>query len=172
VEHSKPRPNTRNQSITAYLGLGSNLGDRAANLWEATRRLGELRRCTVERVSRLYETAPVGPQDQPWFLNAALRVETAFAPHDLLHAAQQIEQAMGRTLGERWGPRIIDLDVLLFGEKRIASAELTIPHPELWKRRFVLVPLMDVVPSGPLAEEVRRRLEELGEEQELRPWPA
>jgi 2-amino-4-hydroxy-6-hydroxymethyldihydropteridine diphosphokinase len=156
----------------AYLGLGSNLEDRAANLWEAMRRLGELRRCTVQRISRLYETAPVGPPDQPWFLNAALRIETTLSPHDLLRSGQQIEREMGRAAGERWGPRVIDLDILLFGEKRIASSELIVPHPELWRRRFVLVPLADVVPPGPLADEVTRRLEELGEEQELRPWPA
>lgn len=171
MEHSRPRSRERTERVTAYLGLGSNLGDRAANLWEATRRLGELRGCTVERCSRLYETAPVGPQEQPWFLNAVLRVQTSLSPHDLLRAAKQIEREIGRVPGERWGPRLIDIDVLLFGEKRIASAELTVPHPELWRRRFVLVPLADVVPSGPLADEVRRRLEELGEQQELRPWP-
>jgi 2-amino-4-hydroxy-6-hydroxymethyldihydropteridine diphosphokinase len=155
----------------AYLGLGSNQGDRAANLWEATRQLGELHSCAIEQVSRLYETAPVGPQDQPWYLNAALRIETGLSPHELLQAAQGIERSMGRIHGERWGPRIIDIDVLLFGEMRIASAELTIPHPELWKRRFALVPLADVATSGPLADDIRRRLEELGGEQELRPWP-
>ena len=88
-----------------YLGLGSNLGDRAANLWEASRLLSLLPGCRVERISRLYETAPVGPRDQPWFLNAVVTAITQTPPLGLLAACQQIERQMGRVPSERWGPR-------------------------------------------------------------------
>jgi 2-amino-4-hydroxy-6-hydroxymethyldihydropteridine diphosphokinase len=159
-------------NTTAYLGLGSNLGDRAANLWEATRCLGDLPSCTVNRVSRLYETAPVGPQDQNWFLNAVLSIQTSVPPQDLLLAAKQIERDMGRVPAARWGPRLIDVDILLYGDEHLTSDDLTLPHPELWNRRFVLVPLGEVLPTGPLADRVKARLAELGEEQELHPWPA
>jgi len=154
-----------------YLGLGSNLGDRAANLWEASRLLSLLPGCRVERISRLYETAPVGPRDQPWFLNAVLRAESGLSAHDLLAAAKRIEQDLGRTPSERWGPRVVDIDLLLYGDAVIATHDLVVPHPELWNRRFVLVPLLDVLPAGPLADRVRKRLDALGADQELRIWP-
>ena len=154
-----------------YLGLGSNLGDRAAHLWEAVRRLAALDGCRIDRVSRLFETAPVGPTAQPRYLNAAVAAEATIGPHDVLRAAKSIEGAMGRVPSERWGPRIIDIDLLLFGEETIADAELIVPHPELWNRRFVLDPLADVVAPGPLANRVRGRLAELGNTQEARPYP-
>lgn len=154
----------------AYLGLGSNLGDRAANLWEAMRQLGDVPGCSVRAVSRLYDSAPVGPQNQGRFLNAVGRVETTLSPHELLAAAKQIEQQMGRVPAGRWGPRIIDIDLLLYGEERVSSGDLTVPHPELWNRRFVLAPLAELLPAGELLDDVRRRLSELGEEQELALW--
>jgi 2-amino-4-hydroxy-6-hydroxymethyldihydropteridine diphosphokinase len=154
-----------------YLGLGSNLGDRAANLWEAARRLSELPGCRLDRTSRLYETAPVGPGDQPWFLNAVLRAAIEMSAHDLLTAAKQIEQDVGRTPSKRWGPRVIDIDLLLYGDSVIATDDLLVPHPELWNRRFVLVPLLDVLAAGALADRVRERLDTLGTDQDLRAWP-
>ena len=154
-----------------YLGLGSNLGDRAAHLWEAVRRLADLDGCRVDRVSRLFETAPVGPTAQSWYVNAVVAAAATIGPHDLLRAAKSIEGAMGRVPSERWGPRIIDIDLLLFGEETIADDELIVPHPELWNRRFVLDPLADVVAPGPLADRVRGRLAKLGDAQEARLYP-
>ncbi len=153
----------------AYLGLGSNLGDRAANLWEAVRRLNDLPGCAVDALSRLYETAPVGPEDQGWFVNAVVRLHVTLSPHELLAAVKQIEEVMGRAPNRRWGPRLIDIDVLLYGAEQLSSEDLTVPHPELWNRRFALVPLAELLPVGSLADRVRQRLEELGAEQRLRP---
>ena len=154
-----------------YLGLGSNLGDRAANLWEAVRRLARTDGLTVGKLSRLYETAPVGPQDQSWFLNAVVRGETQLSPHALLQAAKHIEKDMGRKPDRQWGPRLIDIDLLLFGGETVTSDELVVPHPQLWNRRFVLIPLVELLATGPLADRARLRLDELGEEQEVRNWP-
>jgi 2-amino-4-hydroxy-6-hydroxymethyldihydropteridine diphosphokinase len=169
---SRERSGPGEQVMTeTYLGLGSNLGDRAANLWEAARRLCEVPGCTVERLSLLYETAPVGPQNQGWFLNAVVRADVSLSPRELLAAAKRIELEMGRQPSERWGPRLIDIDLLLFSDESIQSDDLIVPHPELWNRRFVLVPLADVLPIGPTADRVRTRLVELGDEQELRSWP-
>ena len=125
----------------------------------------------MERISRLYETAPIGPRDQPWFLNAVLRAESGLSAHDLLAAAKRIEQDLGRTPSERWGPRVIDIDLLLYGDAVIATHDLVVPHPELWNRRFVLVPLLDVLLAGSLADRVRKRLDILGADQDLRTWP-
>jgi 2-amino-4-hydroxy-6-hydroxymethyldihydropteridine diphosphokinase len=131
-----------------YLGLGSNLGDRAANLRAALARLGEAG-VALRRLSPLYETEPVGVRDQPWFLNAVAEAETALEPQALLAAAKAVERAVGRTPGPRWGPRAVDVDLLLYGDRQVADAEpwLVIPHPELWRRRFVLVPLADLRPD-------------------------
>jgi len=143
-----------------YLGLGSNLGDRAGNLWDASRRVHELARTRIARLSPLYETEPIGPA-QNWFLNAVVELETSLPALDLLTELKRIENAMGRVPAERWGPRVIDLDILLYGDEHIATSELTVPHSELWNRRFVLIPLLDLLPSGILAEQARRRLEAL-----------
>ena len=107
----------------------------------------------------------MGPQDQPWFLNAVVRTEVSIPAPDLLVAAKRIEGDMGREPTERWGPRIIDIDLLLYADETIHSIGLVVPHPELWNRRFVLLPLADLITTGPLADMVGRRLDELGEEQ-------
>lgn len=159
-------------AVDAYLGLGSNVGDRAANLWEATRRLGALPSCEVVRWSPLYETEPVGLADQPWFVNAAVAIKTGLGPLELLHAVKELERAMGRTAGVRWGPRLIDIDVLLYGEITMASEELTIPHPELWNRRFALVPLAAILEPGQLANRVAERLQATGPSPVVRPYRA
>jgi 2-amino-4-hydroxy-6-hydroxymethyldihydropteridine diphosphokinase len=156
--------------VRAYLGLGSNLGDRAANLWEAVRRLAAVSECQVVRCSPLYETEPVGLTGQPWFLNSALAVETGLEPMELLRALKEIERAMGRVTTVRWGPRLIDLDILLYGDVDLDSDELTVPHRELWNRRFVLIPLSTILQPGPLAERVAQRLKTLGSTPDVRSY--
>ena len=125
-----------------YLGLGSNLGDRERNLSAALRRLEPLVR--VEAVSSLYETDPVGPEDQPAYLNAACRVVTGLSPRALLRHAQEVEHEIGRRDHTRWGARPIDIDLLLYGDTVMDEDGLRIPHPELAKRAFVLVPLAEI----------------------------
>ena len=129
---------------TAYLGLGSNLGDREALLARALERLTSPPGVWITALSSLYATAPVGPQDQPEFLNLAVEVTTSLAPQDLLAACQAIETALGRVRAERWGPRTIDLDLLLYGELRLAEPGLELPHPRMLERPFVLQPLAEI----------------------------
>src|SRR3990172_10871795 len=125
-----------------YLGLGSNLGDRGRNLAVALRRLAPLVR--VEAVSSLYETDPVGPQDQPPYLNAVCRGVTGLPPRGLLRHLQEVERDLGRRLGPRWGPRPVDIDLLLYGDAVVDEPGLRVPHPELPPRAFVLVPLAEL----------------------------
>ena len=132
----------------AILALGSNLGDRAANLQASLDLLAE-RGAPAVRVSSVWETPPV-PPDQPRYLNAAAAVETALAPEDLLAAAKTVEYLLGRRpVGGRWRPRPIDVDLLFCGEREVASEALTLPHPRLAERAFVLLPLVEVL-GGPL----------------------
>jgi 2-amino-4-hydroxy-6-hydroxymethyldihydropteridine diphosphokinase len=128
-----------------YLGLGSNLGNRAANLRMALRYLPPLAR--IEEVSSLYETAPLGGEEQPPFYNAVCRISTGLGPEALLRHLKQIEFAIGRRPGPRWGPRPIDLDILLCGDQVLAREGLVIPHPLLAERAFVLVPLAELSPQ-------------------------
>jgi 2-amino-4-hydroxy-6-hydroxymethyldihydropteridine diphosphokinase len=130
----------------AYIALGSNLGDREAILAAATDRLNCLGR--VVALSSVYETEPVGYRDQPAFLNAALALETELEPLPLLHALLSIERELGRdrSRGLPKGPRTLDLDLLLLGDAIVAGEELTLPHPALAKRRFVLTPLAQIAP--------------------------
>ena len=132
-----------------YLGLGANLGDRAANIAAAIQRLHQPPQLQVLRRTGLYETAPVGVTDQPPFLNAVLEAETTLPPAELLALLKRLEAHLGRQPGPRWGPRPIDLDVLLYGSQQIATPDLTVPHPEMWRRPFVLVPLADLRPDLP-----------------------
>jgi len=124
-----------------YLALGANLGDRQRNLAVALRRLEPLVR--IEAVSALYETEPVGPE-QPKYLNAACRGVTGLAPRALLRHLQEVEREIGRRGGERWGPRPIDIDLLLYGDMLIDDDDLRVPHPELAERAFVLAPLAEI----------------------------
>ena len=137
--------------MTAAIALGSNLpsafGDRAANLQEALRRLEALGRVTA--VSSFHDTDPVGYEDQPRFLNAAALLETELSPLDLLQGLLAIEHAMGRDRENAppKGPRVIDLDLLLFGDVVLQTHELTLPHPAMHERRFVLAPLAEIAPE-------------------------
>lgn len=127
---------------TAYLSLGSNLGDRAAHLEAAIARLGELGK-VVER-SALYETEPVEMERQPWFLNCVVAMETELMPKQFLSRVLAIEQKMGRRRTQPKGPRTIDIDILLFGSSIVDTPALTIPHPAMHERRFVLEPLAEI----------------------------
>lgn len=129
-------------STTVYLGLGANMGDRLANLREALRRLSEY--IAIQRVSAVYETAPVGMAAQPDFLNAACLGTTALPPLALLDRIKEIEQAMGRNDRTRNAPRPIDIDILLYDGVTLETPSLTIPHPRLAERAFALAPLADI----------------------------
>jgi len=131
---------------TVYLSLGSNLGDRAANLREAIQKLANMGE--VVQVSSLYETEPVELTAQPWFLNCAVKLDTEKMPRQLISAILGLEQSMGRQRKQKKGPRIIDIDILLFGSSVIEIPSLTIPHPKLHERRFVLEPLAEVAPDA------------------------
>jgi 2-amino-4-hydroxy-6-hydroxymethyldihydropteridine diphosphokinase len=135
-------------ALVGYLGLGSNEGDRLRNL-RAAREALVLYEVAVEAVSSVYETAPQGEvTDQPDFLNAALRVRTALGPEELLDAAKGVERDLGREPGGlRHGPRPIDVDVLLLGDLEYSSDRLSLPHPEVTSRRFVLEPLLELDPG-------------------------
>jgi 2-amino-4-hydroxy-6-hydroxymethyldihydropteridine diphosphokinase len=131
---------------TVYLSLGSNLGDRAANLREAIQRLADLG--NVVTASSFYETEPVELTAQPWFLNCVVKLDTEKMPRQLISAILSLEQSMGRQRKQKKGPRIIDIDILLFGSSVIEIPSLTIPHPKLHERRFVLEPLAEIAPDA------------------------
>jgi 2-amino-4-hydroxy-6-hydroxymethyldihydropteridine diphosphokinase len=130
---------------TVYLSLGSNLGDRQANLRNAIGRLLELG--DVAEVSSLYETEPVEVIDQPWFLNCAVAVRTDLTPREFLAGILVMEKSMGRVRTQPKGPRVIDIDILLFGAQTINTPQLTVPHPAIAERRFVLEPLAEIAPD-------------------------
>ncbi len=137
------------QSVLAAVALGSNLGDRAAQIAAALERLRRLPGTTVRAASDPIETEPVGPVSQPNFLNAAALLETGLGPRALLDALLAVERDLGRTRspGARWGPRAIDLDLLVFGDRVIHEPGLVIPHPRLHERAFVLEPLARIAPD-------------------------
>ena len=163
--------------VRAFLSLGSNLGDRLANLQQAVDRLARTEGIRVVRASRVYETDPVGPP-QPDYLNAVVEVETILLPRSLLEACLGIEAAMGRVrAAERWGPRIVDLDVLTYGDEQIDEPGLTVPHPRMFGRAFVLVPLLELepdhrLPDGRRVAAVRLAPEALGAVRPFAPPPS
>ena len=130
-----------------YIGIGSNLGDRKANTVEAVDRVAKLAATRVVRASSLYESEPLGDA-KTWFVNSVIEIETEFAPGDLLRKLKAVEKAMGRkrVKGKRWGSRVIDLDILLCNQEVVDTRSLKIPHPEMHKRRFVLLPLAELAP--------------------------
>lgn len=142
----------------AYIGLGANIGEREETLRRAVALLATADRVDVIRVSELRETDPVGVLDQPRFLNGAVALETTLEPHELLETLLRIERELGRVRGERWGPRAIDLDLLLYGDDVVDEPGLRVPHPRLPERRFVLEPLAELDPAldvpglGPVSE--------------------
>jgi 2-amino-4-hydroxy-6-hydroxymethyldihydropteridine diphosphokinase len=130
---------------TVFLSLGSNLGDREGNLCAALRGLGP--DVQIRRVSSLYETVPIGVIDQPAFLNLAAMGETTLAPDDLLAHVKAIERQVGRRETYRWGPRVVDLDIIFYGDSVMETEALTIPHRETARRAFVLLPLCEIAPD-------------------------
>ena len=147
---------------TVYLSLGSNVGDREANLREAIKKLDDLGKVT--RSSHFYETAPMEITRQPWFINCAVEVETALMPRQLLSALLRIERAMGRrrSAANAKGPRTIDIDILLFGNTVMQTAVLTLPHPAMHQRRFVLAPLAEIAADA-IHPVFKRSIRDLGE---------
>ena len=136
-------------AASAYLALGSNLGDRLETLQRSVELLDRRPGIEVVRSSRVYETDPVGPP-QPAYLNAVVEIRTDLEPHELLEGTQAVEEELGRVRAERWGPRTIDVDVLTFDERVIDETELVVPHPRMHERGFVLVPLGELDPDPTL----------------------
>lgn len=153
--------------IRVYLGLGSNLGDRQHNLARAVELLAE--KVSIEKLSSLYETEPIGYREQPWFLNAVCEATTSLTPEELLTLAKEIEAALGRLPSFPNAPRPIDIDILFYGNEIIHSPQLTIPHPRLEERVFVLLPLAEIAPdlvhpvSREKVKEMVEKVEGLGE---------
>jgi 2-amino-4-hydroxy-6-hydroxymethyldihydropteridine diphosphokinase len=143
----------------AYVGLGSNLGDREETLAAAVERLRAQPEIEVVAVSRFRETEPVGPVEQPRFLNGAVALETTLGAQELLRRLLEVERGLGRDrqAGQRWGPRTVDLDLLVYGDQTIEAPGLSVPHPRLHERRFALEPLAELDPAlvvpgrGPVA---------------------
>ncbi|HHX64584.1 MAG TPA: 2-amino-4-hydroxy-6-hydroxymethyldihydropteridine diphosphokinase [Chloroflexi bacterium] len=158
---------------TVYIGLGANLGDREANIREALRRMADAR-MRILAVSPLYETEPWGITDQPRFLNGACAIETDLSPEELLDTLKKIEADMGRVRTVRNGPRPIDLDILLYDDRRIETPRLKVPHPGIVERNTVLVPLVDIAPDlkHPLTgRTMTDHLADLGPTPDVAPYP-
>lgn len=152
-----------------YLSLGSNVGDRDRNLREAIRALGGVGQ--VKAVSSFYETEPVDFVDQAWFLNCAVAMESLASPEGMMAELLRMERKMGRERNHRKGPRTIDIDILMFGERIVDSPDLKIPHPAMHRRRFVLAPLAEIAPEARhpgMNRTVRELLAELPERQVVR----
>jgi 2-amino-4-hydroxy-6-hydroxymethyldihydropteridine diphosphokinase len=155
--------------VMAYISLGSNVGDRAASLRAALERLRLLG--PVPAISGFYQTEPVELRDQPWFLNCVAALETNLSPQDLLHRLLAIEQEMGRIRLRDKGPRLIDLDILLYGHDVVEERGLKIPHPAMQDRRFVLEPLVEIAPDAfhpRLKRSARELLQGLSADQTVR----
>jgi len=135
-------------TITAYIGLGANQGDRAANLYNAVARLSATPGVTIKQMSTLIDTPAVGgPEGSPPFLNGAIAIETTLGSHALMKVLTDIEKELGRVRREKWEPRLIDLDLLLYGTEIISSDNLIVPHPLMHERAFVLRPLAEIAPK-------------------------
>lgn len=157
---------------TAYLSLGSNMGDREANL---ARAVEELRRRGVHilRQSSLYETEPLEIREQAWFLNCVVEIETTATPSELLPMLLEVEREMGRLRGTKYGPQLIDMDILLYGATVVDTPELTVPHPKMTERRFVLVPLNELasdIRHPVLRKTIAELLAETPDQSQVRVW--
>ena len=158
---------------TAYIGVGSNLGDRRAYLYEAVGRLNAHEFITVERCSSIYETAPVGLTEQPHFLNMAIAVSTELSPDKLLELLLETEQQLGRIRTVRYGPRTIDLDLLMYADITVDTERLELPHPRMCERGFVLIPLLDIIAPGdgpPDESQLRSALERAEGKEDIVLW--
>ena len=133
--------------VKAYLGIGSNQGERERNLVEGVKAVNALANTKVRAVSSLYCSAPVGYLEQADFLNAVIQIDTCLQPLELLHGLQEVENRLGRIRTLKWGPRTIDLDILLYGNQIVDIPTLQIPHPRMWERAFVMVPLGELAPD-------------------------
>jgi 2-amino-4-hydroxy-6-hydroxymethyldihydropteridine diphosphokinase len=133
--------------MLVYIGLGSNMGDGVKNCRRAMEAIGADARNRLVGRSRFYRTEPVGKKDQQWFINGVVAVETTMSPGELMEFLLSVEKGMGRIRQERWGPRVIDLDILFYGDRVLDEEGLQIPHPRLHERRFVLAPLKDMAPG-------------------------
>lgn len=148
---------------SAYLGLGSNVGDRCGHLHAAIRLLQDTPSITVEAVSSIYETDPVGYTEQDKFLNLVIKISTSMKAEELLQVMQNIELSLGRTREIHWGPRTMDLDILLYNQENIETESLIVPHPRMFERAFVLIPLLEICDKVPYAisqlqlEEMKRQ---------------
>ena len=138
---------TANSMPLAYIGFGSNIGDRLAHIQNAIHVLSKTEGITLQKISSVYKTAPVGYEAQAEFLNGVAAIQTSLSPLSLLHTLKDIETEVGRQHRIRWGPREIDLDILIYGDLCLQTEKLVIPHPEMHLRRFVLVPLAEIAPD-------------------------
>ncbi|MFD6438533.1 2-amino-4-hydroxy-6-hydroxymethyldihydropteridine diphosphokinase [Peribacillus sp. NPDC060186] len=159
----------------SYLSIGSNLGNRLVTFQSAFQLLAENSRIELVSCSSLYETDPVGYANQDCFLNAVIKVNTDLKPEELLQTCMQIEQELGRKREVRWGPRTIDLDILLYNHENIETEILSVPHPRMHERAFVLVPLMEVDPDIKLPQmytPLSGLLEQIPDKEGVRLWKA
>ena len=154
--------------VRAFLGIGSNLGDRLASLQAAVDGLAAVPGIEPIASSRVYETDPVGGVEQPDFLNAVVEVRTDLAPRALLDACLRVERDLGRVRDVRWGPRTVDVDLLVYDDETIDEPDLVVPHPRVHERSFALVPLLELEPDPVLAG--ARRVADAAPQGEVRPW--
>lgn len=161
---------------TAYIAVGSNMGRRRENCCRGIEALAAAQGCRLVETAPCYRTAPVGYLDQDWFVNTMVKIETVLEPSDLLSLLKSIENEVGRRpSGVRFGPRVLDMDILIYGDRIVGEPGLTVPHPRMHERRFVLVPFCDIDPGivhPVLGEEMWVLLGRLGkEQQEVEPFP-
>jgi 2-amino-4-hydroxy-6-hydroxymethyldihydropteridine diphosphokinase len=143
-----PAAITETKPVVAYIGLGANEGNPRRQLEEAIIRLAATEEIELVRASSFYLNPPLGPPGQPWYVNAVIQVRTRLTPEELLRVLHRVEQDLGRVRRERWGPRVIDLDLLLYNGVMLSGPDLCLPHPEMHKRSFVLVPLAEIAPRA------------------------
>ena len=134
---------------SAYIGIGSNVGDREAFVRRGVEEIGSADGIEMQKVSSLYATAPIGGPPQRSFINLVVKVDATLSPRELLETLQGIEQKIGREPSDiRWGPRVVDLDILTFGDEKVSEPDLELPHPRMKERRFVLIPLLEIEPDA------------------------
>jgi 2-amino-4-hydroxy-6-hydroxymethyldihydropteridine diphosphokinase len=143
-----PAAITEAKPVVAYVGLGANQGEPRQLLQEAITRLGATEEIELVKASSFYRTPPLGPPDQPWYVNAVIQVRTRLEPEELLRVLHRLEEDLGRVRRERWGPRLIDLDLLLYNGVILSGPDLSLPHPEMHRRFFVLAPLAEIAPQA------------------------